>query len=91
MLRRGCLSMAAGCACGGGPSPCVYGKSRRLRFVNFSASRPSRCRTTQGAPDSSGAAWQTDDGARLCHDEEGRVYKVQPGPRAASSSVLALL
>ena len=70
---------------------CALGKSRRLRFVNFSASRPSRCRTTQGAPDSSGAAWQTDDGARLCHDEEGRVYKVQPGPRAASSSVLALL
>lgn len=69
----------------------ALGKSRRLRFVNLSATRPSRRRTPQGAPDSSGAAWQTDDGARLYHDEDGRVYKVRPGQRAASSSVLALL
>ena len=69
----------------------ALGKSRRLRFVNLSATRPSRRRTPQGAPDSSGAAWQTDDGARLYHDEDGSVYKVRPGQCAASSSVLALL
>ena len=69
----------------------ALGKSRRLLFVDLSATRPSRRRTPQGAPDSSGAAWQTDDGARLYHDEDGRVYKVRPGQRAASSSVLALL
>ena len=69
----------------------ALGKSRRLLFVDLSATRPSRRRTMQGAPDSSGAAWQTDDGARLYHDEDGRVYKARPGKRAASSSVLALL
>ena len=69
------------------------GKSRRLRFVDLSATRPAR-RRTRGAPDSSGAAWQTDDGARLFQDEDGCVYKAQPGQRAvkraAQAPVLAL-
>ena len=67
----------------------ALGKSRRLRFVDLSATRPAR-RRTRGAPDSSGAAWQTDDGARLYQDEDGCVYKAQPGQRAVKRAVLAL-
>jgi hypothetical protein len=75
-----------------GPQPLCLRQEQAVALRQLLGVAPfAPCRTTQGAPDSSGAAWQTDDGARLCHDEEGRVYKVQPGPRAASSSVLALL
>ena len=67
----------------------ALGKSRRLRFVDLEATRPAR-RRTRGAPDSSGATWQTDDGARLYQDEDGCVYKAQPGQRAVKRAVLAL-
>ena len=60
----------------------ALGKSRRLRFIDLSTTRPAR-RRTWGAPDSSGAAWQTDDGARLYQDEDGCVT-------ASSSSALPL-
>ena len=67
----------------------ALGKSKRLRFVDLEATRPAR-RRTRGAPDSSGATWQTDDGARLYQDEDGCVYKAQPGQRAVKRAVLAL-
>ena len=67
-------------------SPCLA-LVRQLRFVKLDTGmRPSRRRTSHDT-DSSGAAWQTDDGPRLYHDEAGRVYKVRSSQRAASSAV----